>query len=398
MIQIKPLSYYQSNCPHCKTRLKPSNILWQGMFICAKSVCPNCNAEIIEDIKVGHGAYFNYQIDIDKSLVFGDEIGKQWLGNLLVKSLRNPQNKNIKIFKEVLKNHDRVIILNCIDYLYGHCLLKLLNADKHLRENREYGLIVIVQKFMRWMVPEGVSEIWTVDIPLRQGHDYFPSFNNFVEEEIKRFKEIHLSKAYSHPEEFDITNFTKVQKHNFNKEEFRVTFIWREDRIWFNSLLHRIFNKLHLIHILLPIQNWKVQRLFKKIRYQLPSTAKFTVTGLGRKTKFPNWIEDLRVEQFNEEKEKVTCEIYSESRLVIGVHGSNMLLPSGHAGMTIDLMPNQRWINIIQDVLYQEKNPRLASFRYRYFPVETKPKILANTASSMLLNFSYFNLLMLPNK
>ncbi|RUS98509.1 hypothetical protein DSM106972_081380 [Dulcicalothrix desertica PCC 7102] len=364
------------------------------MFICAKSVCPNCDAQIIEDVKVGHGNYFHYQIDTDKSLIFGDKMGKNWLGRLLLNSLHNPQFENVKIVKEVLKKSDQVIILNCIDYLYGHCLLKLLNADKHLRENREYGVVVIVQKFMRWMVPEGVSEIWTVDIPLRKGNNYFPSLDNFIQEEIKRFNEVLLSRAYSHPDGFNITNYTRVKKHDFSQDDFRVTFIWREDRIWFHSFLQRILIKLKLTRIALPIQNWKVQRLLKKLRSQLPTTAKFTVTGLGTTTKFPNWIEDLRVEGFNEEKERFTCEIYSESRLVIGVHGSNMLLPSGHAGMTIDLMPNQRWENIIQDVLYQEKDLRLASFRYRYFPVETKPSIIANIASSMLLNFSYFNSLM----
>lgn len=398
MIQIKPLIQHHSNCPYCKTSLKPNKLLWQGMLICLQSVCPNCDAQIIEDVKVGHGHYFNYQIDTDKSFIFGDGMGKTWLGNLLLNSLLNPQSKNIKVTKEIFKKHDKVIILNCIDYLYGHCLLKLLNASKHLRGNREYGLVVIVQKFMRWMVPEGVSEIWTVDMSLKEGQYYFPNFEKFIQEEIKRFREVTLSKAYSHPEEFDITNFTRVKKHDFNGEEFRVTFIWREDRIWFNSLLQRILIKFNLTRIALPIQNWKVQRLFQKIRSQLPTKAKFTVTGLGTTTKFPSWIEDLRVERFNEEKEKVTCEIYSESRLVIGVHGSNMLLPSGHAGMTIDLMPNQRWENIIQDILYQEKDLRLASFRYRYFPVETKPNILANIASSMLLNFSYFNSLMVFNK
>lgn len=44
----------------------------------------------------------------------------------------------------------------------------------------------------------------------------------------------------------------------------------------------------------------------------------------------------------------------------MGVHGSNMLLPSAHARATLVLMPRKRWGNFIQDILFQEPNPRLA--------------------------------------
>jgi len=47
------------------------------------------------------------------------------------------------------------------------------------------------------------------------------------------------------------------------------------------------------------------------------------------------------------------------------VHGSNMLLPSAHAGMTIDLMPDDRWGNFAQDISYQEDDVRMGSYRYR---------------------------------
>jgi hypothetical protein len=60
-----------------------------------------------------------------------------------------------------------------------------------------------------------------------------------------------------------------------------------------------------------------------------------------------------------------------------------MLLPSGLAGMTLDLIEN-RWGNFAQDILYQEKNPRLASFRYRYLPSQVSQDILANIATQMI--------------
>jgi len=64
-----------------------------------------------------------------------------------------------------------------------------------------------------------------------------------------------------------------------------------------------------------------------------------------------------------------------------------MLLPSGHAGMTIDLI-DERWGNFAQDVLYQESNPRMAAYRYRFLPYQTKTDTLALIAAVMILNWS----------
>ena len=389
MIKIKPNIEHRSHCPYSGKVLKPIKVLWQGTHVCVVSDSPD-GGEIIEELRIGHAAKTPYQIDLAKKAIFsGDKYAEELLAKPLLNSLQNPQTEQLEIFQEIFKSYQRVIILNCVDYLYGHSLLKLLNAQRHLESNPDLGLIVIVQKFLRWMVPDGVAEVWTVPISLKNGQDYYPSFAEFVEKQSQRFEEIYLSEAYSHPSRFDITKFTRVPKHSFNdREKVQITFIWREDRLLVNSFLFLVLRKLKLLQIALAIQNWKVQQLFEKIRSKLPE-AKFVVAGLGTKTKFPKWIEDCRVERFNETTEKETCQIYSESRLVMGLHGSNMLLPSGLAGMTLDLIET-RWGNFAQDVLYQETNPRLASFRYRYLPSQVSPDILANIAAQMIETQSDF--------
>ena len=389
MIEIKPNIEHRSHCPYSGKVLKPVKVLWQGTHVCVVSESPD-GGEIIEELRIGHAAKTPYQIDLAKKAIFsGDKYAEELLAKPLLNSLQNPQTEQLEISQEIFKSYQRVIILNCVDYLYGHSLLKLLNAQRHLESNPDLGLIVIVQKFLRWMVPDGVAEVWTVPISLKNGQDYYPSFAEFVEKQSQRFEEIYLSETYSHPSRFDITKFTRVPKHSFDdREKVQITFIWREDRLLINSFLFRVLRKVKLLQIALAIQNWKVQQLFEKIRSKLPE-AKFVVAGLGTKTKFPQWIEDCRVERFNETTEKETCQIYSESRLVIGLHGSNMLLPSGLAGMTLDLIEN-RWGNFAQDVLYQEKNPRLASFRYRYLPSQVSPDILANIATQMIQTQSDF--------
>lgn len=397
MIEIKPNIQIDSTCPQSGTILKPKSIIWQGMHVCAVCDAQGSKTEIIDDLKVGHSRNNPSQIDLEKGLVFGKDGAKEWLGNQLLKSLQYPNREEIEISKEVFKPSKQVIILNCIDYLYGHSLLKLLNAQRHLEQQPDYGLVVIVPKFLRWLVPDGVAEVWTVGISLKNGRCYYPSFDEFVREECSRFEKIYLSEAYSHPSQFDISKFTRVTRHNFDTEDFRITFVWREDRLWCSMLLFRFLRKFKLIERSLFLQNWKVRKLLSGIREKVPS-AKFAIAGLGRKTQFPEWIEDFRVDRYNEKTEKEACQLYSESRIVIGVHGSNMLLPSGQAGMSIDLMPEKRWGNFAQDILYQETDPRLASFRYRYLPVETSIGELADLATSMILKRLDFQKNMMADK
>jgi len=389
VIEIKPNIQQRSNCPYCGSELNPKTILWQGIHIVIDSKCGGCGSEIIDELKVGHGVTDSLQVDLRKAAVFAEnDLAKDWLGKALLNSLQNPRSENLEIAKEIFKPCKRAIILNCIDHLYGHSLLKLLNAQRHLDGNPECGLVVIVPKFLRWMVPDGVAEVWTVPISLQKGQNYYPSFAEFVEKETKRFEEIYVSEAYSHPSRFDITRFSGVPKHNFEEKEIKITFIWREDRLLVNRLLLRGLRKLNQGEMALPLQNLKIQQCFEKIRLQLPE-AKFAVAGLGTKTKFPEWIEDYRVDTFNEKNEKEICRVYSESRLVIGLHGSNMLLPSSHAGMTIDLI-DERWGNFAQDILYQESDPRMATFRYRFLPYQTTNDTLAFIAAVMVLKWSKF--------
>jgi len=372
MISVKPTIEYEGRCPRCDAELIADRILWQGIHVCAVCRCNNCGAEIVGDLGIGQAFYTPYRVDMEKGLLFGEERAQAWFGNPLLIALQKP-DRDREIVLDIEKFHtvSDAVILNCIDYLYGHSLLKLLNAAAHLRQSPGPGLVVIVPSFLRWMVPEGVAEIWTVNIPLNSAHQYFPRLDELIAKECERFERVWLSLAHSHPAAFDISRFTGVERHDFAREDFRITFVWREDRPWLKSRLAIKLARLSgLMGLLLSWQNRKICRLFSCLRPSFPD-AHFTVAGMGRMTSFPAWIDDERVERFTDQTERVLCRVYAESRLVVGVHGSNMLLPSGHAGMTLNLMPSDRWGNLAQDVLYHETDSRMASYRYRYIPLCT---------------------------
>jgi hypothetical protein len=395
VIRIKPTIEYQSVCPHCGSNLQPRDIIWQGIHVCVDAQCSSCQSRIVEDLPVGHSLIVPFQVDLDKDLLFGDIKLGGWLGPPLAASFKCPDHEaEIRFEVEAFIETKNILILNCIDSLYGHSVLKLLNVERHLQQNSALGVVVIVPRFLRWMVPGGVAEIWTVDLPLSRANRYHPKLARRITAECERFDTIYLSRAYSHPRDFDITRFTRVAKHDFATRDYRITYIWREDRPWWDhSFTLRVAGRLKLKRIFLPWQNLKVRRLFALLRLECPE-ATFTVAGLGRSTDFPDWVDDQRVETFTDEAERRSCTIYAESRLVVGVHGSSMLLPSAHAGITIDLMPSEKWFNMAQDILYQaigqNEDERISALRHQYFPANSSPRLLSRVSGNVINHFFLF--------
>jgi hypothetical protein len=378
-----------SACPYCGNGLQPREILWQGIHTCVESRCERCKIDVVEDLKVGHAIFNTYQVNVTNKEIFGPQNAMSWFGRPLLASLCNPdQDFQLEFKIEKFREIKIAVILNCIDYLYGHALLKLLNAEKYVGEGKP-GLVVIIPRFLRWMVPEYIAEIWTVNIPLGKAQSYFPAFNGEIQKQLTRFEEVYCSLAHAHPAIRDIKQFTGVEPHDLSTHAYRITYIWREDRFWCgNNFALRIFRKIGWKWPLLWMQRLKVVGLFSRLRNS-DQLASFTVAGLGRSLKFPDWIEDVRVREFTAQSEKESCRIYSASRLIIGVHGSNMLLPSGHAGMTLDLMPTDRWGNLAQDVIYQpivakKDDERIVSWRYRYIPTSARTAIVAIICKSII--------------
>ncbi|MHB8727696.1 MAG: hypothetical protein ACYC9K_01520 [Sulfuricaulis sp.] len=394
MIEVKPKIRHETVCPYCQTRLLPSELLWQGIHVCVVSTCQSCKQRIIEDLRVSQALFTPFQIDLEAGKIFGPSEGRNWFGEPLLHSLKNPvTDVDLALKVEKLSEAENVVILNCIDFLYGHCLLKLLNVTQCLAADNGLGVVVIVQKFLRWLVPDGVAEVWTVDIPLASAQDYYPQISEIINAQCTRFTRIYVSKAHSHPYAFDIQDFTRTKRHEWNNEgTFRITYIWREDRLWDSAdswrrlALRMRLNGL-LRWVLARLQNFKVRWLFSRLRARLPS-VQFTVAGKGTMTTFPGWIQDCRVSSYTDAIELELCRIYSESRVVIGVHGSNMLLPSAHAGMVINLVPWDRSGNYAQDILYQEtghpSDVRISAFRYRYLPIDISVSSLADTVIAMI--------------
>jgi hypothetical protein len=191
-----------------------------------------------------------------------------------------------------------------------------------------------------WLIPEGVAEAWIVDLRLGGMHGWHTAIDRFVQERLPHYDEVHLAKGYSHPDVsgLDIARFTGVRPFDperFDREPPHVTFVVRQDRLWYRwplaKFLHRVFRKLGLEgslgRLMIGDQRRMVGTVMARLRKSLPGVT-FSVVGLGPSSSWASDVNDLRTERMDVEVERSWCRAYAKSQVVVGVHGSNMLLPT----------------------------------------------------------------------
>lgn len=400
MIRLHPIPDGDHTCPYCQVPLAVRGWYIPGMRNLADLKCPQCGLDFYGDLPAGHGLYYPMLLERATGIVHGQH-HVDWFANWLRDSYAHRVNTPIGFSVEDFRPLRQIVLLNCLDVLYGHCLLKLLNAQYYLDHHPELDLVVLVPRFLRWMVPDGVVAIWTADLPLGRGIEWNDWLAAEINRQIEPLEKGWLSVALSHPypADYDIKRFTRVRPFPVDEWDTRlerptVTFIWREDRIWqnvnhygcFQKLVQRLKRRLGLSQHLLHEQKQQVVSLAQALRRTFPQLD-FAIAGLGCSGGLPNWISDLRSLEIDEYVEKTWCERYAKSHIVIGVHGSNMLLPSAHAGAVIELVPGERWGNLIQDILVVGQDIRETMYRYRFLPLDTSPTVIAEVIKFLLRYF-----------
>lgn len=401
MIQIKPLVDRTYACPECGSAAAVEKVSIPGMNMYAECHCSSCGIAFFHMLPTGH--YVNAALSVRKGdhRIYGDnERDYDWLARV-VRQAFPLQKANVTIRKKTFRQCRRVVILNTLDFLYGHSLLKLYNAQHHLDHETDTGLLIILPAALEWMVPDGCSEAWIIDLPLRDFVQGYDSIRRYAEGQLERFDEVFLSEAYSHPEciNLDIRRFTGIEPFDlgrFNTLTPCFTFVLREDRWWLAHPLHqsiyRMARKLKLLRhgskILSAQQNRLVKTTIKSIKRIIPN-AGFYVLGLGKTGGFQGLANDRRVLSPDSDTEKTWCTIYAKSHVIIGVHGSNMLLPTAFAAGCVEILPSDRYGNMVQDLSVRFPDRRQL-FLYRFVEQYTSPLTVAAHAVAIVKNYGLF--------
>jgi hypothetical protein len=408
IIELKPKIENHFACPECKSD-NPiiKGVLIQPIYELADCQCVKCGFEFYQTFRAGHSVNDNLSIEKAGNKVYVGSKASSWLSSILNTRHQAMENRNIFIVKRVFNPHNNVVVLNTLDFLYGHVLLKLYNAQYHLQHQPQLGLIVIIPKSFEWLIPRGCAEAWIVDLKLSELAKGNEAIQKFVSQEFNRFDNIYLSKAYSHPDftTVDIERFTGVRPFDldfFDEIRPTITFVLREDRWWYGSTFdywfYRICRRLNWLRwgsrVLSLKQNRLVRRAIKHIREKLPSTDIFIV-GLGKTGKFSS-ARDCRATQVDSSVEINWCKLYARSHVVVGVHGSNMLLPTALAAGCVEILPTDRYSNIVQDISVRY-NDRKQLFLYRFADEYASPKSVSNKVIAIIQDFQDYNKNMCTN-
>ena len=408
---LHPVTDADHECPYCRVRLDVKGWHVPGMRNLADLLCPDCGRAFYGDLAAGQALYTPMLLEKATGAVH-DRHGVGWFADWLSDSYARRAEEAVPFDVQERRAITRpVVLLNCLDTLYGHSLLKLLNAQYYLDRRADSDLVVMVPSALAWMVPDGAAQVWSVGLPLRRGVEWNEWLAREIRRRVEAFGRASLSHALSHPrsDEYDVERFTRVKPFPLDEWDARlvrpaVTFIWRDDRPWRAPTgAPPPTGREWLGRLMTPRprpggrQSELVSELAEALRRDLPALD-FAVAGLsegGGSGTLPGWVGDLRRTALDDVAERGWCERYAASHVVVGVHGSNMLLPSAHAGGVVELIGPERWGNFAQDVLFRgAADCRETLFRYRFVDELTPPSALARLVKLVLGGRESFRRLM----
>ncbi|AHM60672.1 hypothetical protein D770_12075 [Flammeovirgaceae bacterium 311] len=381
---------------------KLEDLLFLGVHTLLRQRNEEDGKEYYYSLPLGYTSFYPVSFCADGSGAQYHPQAADWLAKPLIDSVVQGSGSTVSIEKKRLKPASgRVVILNCLDDCYGHVLVKLMNAQHYLADPA-LDLILIVPQIFIWLVPEGVAEVWSVKAPLGELKGVLKNFDAFIKEELYRFSEVFLSPASTSVDysKIDFSHFVKVSPfamQRFTEERPLITFIYREDRFWLTGradanlyLAAQKFKflpkvKAYFIHR----QNKLFQQLASALKQQI-GDVDFAVVGLGTTGSFPADFRDMRAAhgQVTEATELEWCRQYSSSHVVVGVHGSNMLIPSWLSAGFISLVPPYKIINQAEDVIPRH-NPQNQLYLGRFLPTSTSPALVAEHLVAMIRYFPH---------
>lgn len=347
MFVVAPAPAEGGECPRCRVPLTVRAVRWPGWRVLLDGDCPSCGHHYLQELPTGHGVYYPSTLDLTTSESLG-----QWFETELFEAFHAPDEAplDVEVRRPDEQRSTEAIVLDCLDPVYGHALLKLLNAQRHLDHDAGRDLIVAVPAALETLLPDGIAEAWVVGGPLARQRGWLTAFEALVAERLAGYERVLLSTAlpHPHPSTFDIERFTGplVPERSGNPS---VVVSLRPDRFWGRGA---------------AAQRDNVAELAAALRARLPEVG-ISVIGTVEGDLVPPGVRDLTDPRPSPDVERRWMAVAKGADLAFGVHGSNMLLPSALARASLELLPESRFANATQATLLTERDPVVATFAHR---------------------------------
>jgi hypothetical protein len=390
MIEIKP--HFE-----CNKQPYSDDMFWFHGKVFLWKECDEDQQLWYKSLPTGHCNTFPIRFTKNGKEADYDPLIKDWLAMPLIRSVVESKTVSLPIKKIGRCENEEVVITNCLDDCYGHVVYKLLNLEPP--SDGKIGIIAIVPENIRWMVPDRVNEVWSVAAPLSMLDKEVQGLDQFIKKQFNRFEKVFLNDRYGIPKLDDNTISSYFRQSAFPIDQFynfpaTISFIYRNDRYWlpdsWHESLYLLSKKYGLLSFAKHYFIYRQLRLFTKlaayIKRHIPE-AEFYLAGMGTEQKVPKWINDTRQDRIMPEMEAYFNRIYAQSHLVIGVHGSNMLIPTTLAAGYINLLPDFKIPNMTEDIIKPVIN-RSSTFLGRHLPAYSKAKIVGAHAVNMINGMS----------
>jgi len=404
MIRLKPFVDININCPKCAAAVQPNKWLITGMHSMCGITCPSCGNIMYMELPVNSGLFYPGILDAATGERCDHLPMNNWYLSGLVTAFKNRGSEEVKIevIGSTVLGAKPVLLLNTIDATYGHALYQLLNADYYLQQ-KEYDLVILIQRSMLWLAPEGAAQLWVADISFGQGDKWFDALAENIELLLSGINDVFLCRSFQQADsnDFNIERYTKIapfplEEWNVRLVKPTVTFIWRTDRFWRRTLPKLIDNRITrklFPGLLNTARNYFQFRWILKfsaaVRKEIPDID-FAIAGMDKRTPpLPDWIKDYRYPVHEDHTAREQAKRYAESHMVLGCNGSSLLLPGCMAGGVLDIVPGDQWAVSAGTFPFRITSIGDTHFRYVMLPCEITIERLVAVLVSVLRDRAY---------
>lgn len=305
---------------------------------------------LLGDVPANHGHFTPLAFDRRSGELLGDTSLDWWADNLPA-LCRGPRREDAPLSLEVLRPESRrVIFLNTLDYVFGHSLLLLLNAGHYLDRYPDHGLIVILTPGLRRFVPAGVAEVWTLHVPPAETRQWHANLDAGFSSRSARAEAAFVASALPlpAPERYDLRRhgLTPGQRKPGDDPPVTILFTFRGTRLWGGSWVSERRR-------LTRLGRW-LQRLWPGGALRLEIVGHAPLPG-----PVPGWTDATRrgPPTAGADYDAALLPRLAAADLVLGAHGSNMLLPTAVARLVLELVPLDKYASLLQDTLLDSRRP-----------------------------------------
>lgn len=419
MIRVHPQVAWEGPCSSCGAVAPATGWLITGMWTLARLECP-CGVTSLVDLPYGLGAVGPVAV-IPATGEVRRPTGPPWYADVTraAYSARAATNRPVRLTVTQFWQAEHAVLLNCLAPWWGDSVSLLLRLFRIPRDPGQ-GIVLLVASDLAWIARqplEGVAETWVLDGGCAQAGTWNDGLHDAVAAECSRFSTVSVPPIFQ-PADVDdrelqqvtgVRPFPLEQWDERARESPVVTFLARDDRPWIPASMQRPLTLIRRARRL-PGRRWTGARLAslearlnRSIQHRaILETERllraalgrldFGISGPSRPGGLPPQVDDTRAVQFSEEINRDWCRRAARSHVIVGVLGSHMVLPSGHAGAIVQLLPEHLHRNALTDLLVRRTRGRADILRNRLIPACSEPAVVAEWVLALLLNHTGWQL------